>query len=244
MKKFKKIRWAFWDAALASLAAFFGIVMRGYNYIAYALLFVAALITAHRFFPKKLWTALVVLVCVGLIYFTCVEIPIIRTSRGDKDIDAPYVIVLGAAVHGDDLSLALRNRLVGALDYMNAHPDAVVIVSGGQGKGENLTEAQAMYDWLTAQGLDGSRIIMEDKATSTLENLQNSFAIIRERGDEPEGNVAVVSSSYHLYRAKLYARMLGVEVFGIPGASDYPLTTANYFIREAFGVTYLWVFGK
>ena len=67
-----------------------------------------------------------------------------------------------------------------------------------------------MYDWMVAHGVDPARLIVEDKATSTEENLINSFAIIRERGDEPQGRVAIVSSAYHLYRAKLFAQKLGV----------------------------------
>ena len=81
-------------------------------------------------------------------------------------------------------------------------------------------------------------------ATSTKENLEYSFEIIRQLGDEPEGNVAILSSPYHLFRAKSMARRLGVEPVGVAGGWDYPLLTVNYFIREAFGVTHLWVFGS
>ena len=65
-----------------------------------------------------------------------------------------------------------------------------------------MTEAQCMFDWLTAHGIDESRIIMEDKATSTAENLEFSFDIIRSLGVEPDGNTAILSSPYHLFRAK------------------------------------------
>jgi uncharacterized SAM-binding protein YcdF (DUF218 family) len=94
------------------------------------------------------------------------------------------------------------------LEELRSVCDRVAIVSGGKGAGENITEAQAMHDWLIANGIPEERILMEDKATSTMENLEYSFAIIRERGDEPENNVAIVSSAYHLYRAKLMSRNL------------------------------------
>lgn len=240
----KKYSWTAVTGMLIALAAFFRFAMRGYAYIAYALAFFDLLIVARHIFPVWLWRVTAILVCLGLVYFIIVEIPIIKNSRADEDCGRPYLVVLGAAVHGDVPSLALTNRMRGALEYLNENPNSVVIASGGQGKGENKSEAQAMYDWFTANGVAPERIIMEDKSTSTLENLKNSFAIIRERGDDPEGNVTVVSSAYHLYRAKLYARMLGVEVAGFPGKWDYPIATLNYYIREAFGVTYLWILGK
>ena len=100
-----------------------------------------------------------------------------------------------------------------------------------------------MYEWLTHNGIDGSRIISEDKSGSTLENLENSFAIIRLRGDDPNTAAAVVTSEYHIYRAKLLAQSLGVSVGSVAAHTTYAPIMINYFLREAFGVTYQWVFG-
>lgn len=244
MKWFKKI--PLWGAAAGLLllaSVFFRFVMRGYAYTAYTLAFIAVLIIMHRFFGRTLWRIVVILVCVGLVYFVIVEIPIIKNARTDPEPERDYLIVLGAAVHGDTPSLSLVHRLQGALEYLEQYPDSTAIVSGGQGPGENMTEARSMFDWLTAHGIAAERIIMEDKATSTKENLLFSFEIIRERGGEPEDNVAILSSPYHLFRAKQMAKMLGVDAAGVAGKPDRPLLTVNYFIREAFGVTHLWVFG-
>ena len=101
-----------------------------------------------------------------------------------------------------------------------------------------------MFDWLTAHGIAAERVIMEPKATSTMENLQLSFDIIRSLGDEPDGNIAIVSSAYHLYRAKCMAKILGAEAAGVQGNMGYPVYMLNCYIREAFGVTHLWVFGR
>ena len=235
--------WAAATGLLLTAAALFRFALRGYAYTAYTLTFIAVLIVLRRFLSKGLWRAVAALVCVGLVYFVIVEIPIIKNARTDPEPERKYLVVLGAAVHGDTASLSLVHRLTGVLSYMEAYPDTVAIVSGGQGPGENMTEAQCMYDWLTARGVAPERILMEDKATSTKENLEFSFEIIRERGDEPQGNVAILSSPYHLYRAKQMARKLGVDAAGVTGQWDYPVLTVNYFIREAFGVTHLWVFG-
>lgn len=236
--------WGLAVALLVAAAAFFLFCMRGYTYIGYSLLFVAALVLIHRFGGEGLRRWTVILVSLGLIYFCLVELPIIKNARTDPEPGRKYLIVLGAAVHGDTPSLALTHRLEGALDYLNEYPDSTVIVSGGMGKGENITEAACMRQWLIDHEVDSGRIICEDKATSTMENLRFSFAIIRSLGDEPAGNVALLSSSYHLYRAKCMAEQLGVKAAGVAGSPGYPVYMLNCFIREAFGVTHLWVFGN
>jgi len=237
-------QWTILPAALLLIAAFFKFLMRGYDYMAYSFAFFALLLILHHFAPAGLWRVVMILVSLGLMYFCAVELPIIKNSFTDKDSGRDYLIVLGAAVHGDVPSLALTHRLEGALEYMETYPDSVAIVSGGKGEGENISEAQCMYDWLTAHGIAPERVIMEDKATSTMENLQFSFEIIRSRGDEPDGSIALVSSSYHLYRAKSMAKILGAEAAGVAGSPGYPVYMLNCYIREAFGVTHLWVFGR
>ena len=217
---------------------------RGYAYWGYLALFLAALILAHRFLPPVWWRLVVILTCIGFVYFCAVEVPIIKNARTDKEPERDYLIVLGAAVYGDQPSLTLVRRLEGARDYLQKYPNAVAIVSGGMGPGETVTEAQAMHDWLVAQGIPDERILLEPRATSTQENLAYSFEIIRERGDEPDGKVAIVSSAYHLYRAKLMAEKQGVAAAGVAAPWGYFFVMLNYFIREAFGVTHLWVLGS
>ena len=117
------------------------------------------------------------------------------------------------------------------------------VPSGGQGPGENMTEAEAMGIWLEARGVAPERIVLEPEATSTWENLANSFALIRERGGEPDGNCAILTSEYHLCRAKLMAADQGVEAYGVAARTSMPTLMINYFIREAFAVTYYRIFG-
>lgn len=236
--------WALLSGGLVSLALLMRFAARGYAWWGYSLAFLALLILLHHFLPLKLWRVVLILVCAGLVYFCCVESFIIKNARTDKDPERDYLIVLGAAVYGDQPSLTLVRRLEGALAYLERYPESTAIVSGGMGKGETVTEALAMHDWLIAHGVREDRILMEPEATSTLENLSFSFRIIRERGDEPDGNVAIVSSAYHLYRAKTMAKNLGVEACGVAAPWGYFFVMLNYFIREAFGVTHLWVLGS
>lgn len=241
----RKGLWAVAAGALAAFAFFLRFCLRGYAWWGYTLLFAAALVALHRFLPALLWKIVVVLVCIGLAYFCFVESFVIKNARTDPEPERDYLIVLGAAVYGDQPSLTLVRRMEGAMDYLERYPNAVAIVSGGMGAGETVTEGQAMYDWMTAHGADPARILVETEATSTEENLQNAFAIIRARGDEPQGKVAIVSSAYHLYRAKLFAQKLGVtDAAGVAAPWGYFFVMLNYFIREAFGVTHFWVFGN
>ena len=240
----KKKVWAA-AAGLSAAALFLRFALRGYAWWGDLCLFAAALLLLHAYLPVALWRVVVALTCVGLAYFCFVEYFIIKNARTDRDPGRDYLIVLGAAVYRDQPSLTLIRRLEGAADYLERYPDSVAIVSGGMGPGETVTEAQAMYDWLVNEGFDPARILMEAKATSTEENLETSFAIIRARGDEPAGHVAIVSSAYHLYRAKTMARNLGVpDAAGVAAPWGYFFVMLNYFIREAFGVTHLWVFGR
>ena len=222
------------------LALGFKFALIGYGVTALVLAGVGVCILLYLFLPRKLKIMLTVLLCVGAIIFTTAEIPVIKASKGTPDADADYLIVLGAGVNGSAPSLSLVNRLTAARDYLDEHPNCIAVVTGGQGRGENLTEAQAMADWLTARGIATERIIREERATSTEENLEFSFALIP---DAAHAKIAVCSSEYHLYRAEYMARQMGYELSGVPGRTTYPVLRLNYFIREGLGVIYLHIFG-
>lgn len=235
--------WMITCIVLIVLAAFFFFCLRGYSYISYTLLFIAFFTAAMHLFPKPLKTLVIVLTCIGLLYFCAVEALIIKSARTDGDPEKSYLVVLGAAVHGRTPSLSLQNRLYGALSYLENYPESKVIVCGGQGKGEDISEAQCMKDWLLARGIAEQRILPEDRSTSTMENLSNARDIILEDGGSTD-DVAILSSNYHLYRAKLMAGSLGMDAVGVASPMGYPFYTLGMFIREAFGVTHLWAFGN
>ena len=83
-----------------------------------------------------------------------------------------YIIVLGCQIRGDWITKSLKNRLDAAYDYACSNQDTRIIVSGGQVKGENKTEALAMYEYLCSRGISSERIVMEDKSTDTNENMR------------------------------------------------------------------------
>lgn len=190
---------------------------------------------------KILIAALTLLVAIGFGLFSVAEFLVIRQAHTDENPEAPYLIVLGAGVDGTQPSLSLYNRLTTALEYLKTYPEARVIVSGGQGPGEDISEAECMRRWLTENGISEVRIIKEDKSTSTDENIANSLAIIDTYSNDPNNVVAILSSEYHLYRAKRAAESAGALPLGVAARTSNPILMVNYFIREALGVVYLWI---
>lgn len=213
-------------------------LLTGRDYIAYTLYLAAALIVIYKTATKliKLIISLVLIAAIAL--FVMAEIPIVENSQGETDVDAAYVIVLGAAVHGSEPSAAMNERCDAAFAYLSSHPDALAILSGGQGEDEDLSEAYAMFLILKERGISEERLILEEHSTNTRENLANSFRIISERGDDPNGTSAVVTSEYHIYRAKIIAKSMGVDIKGIPADTKSLSVKINYFIREALGIGY------
>lgn len=242
MKKGKL--WLIAVIILALAAAVFAFAMTGHRFFAALLLGIALVIVYFHYVKSRRWRAVAAAVLIlGAAVFGVIEAPIVADARTDAPDGTEYLIVLGAGLNGDVPSLSLTNRLTAALEWLEGHPDCVAVVSGGQGPGENMTEAEAMGIWLEARGIAPERIVLEPEATSTWENLANSFALIRERGGEPDENCAILTSEYHLCRAKLMAADQGVEAYGVAARTSMPTLMINYFIREAFAVTYYRIFG-
>lgn len=189
--------------------------------------------------------ALIAALLLGFSLFTVLETTVVRGSFADES-DAPVsaVIVLGAGVNGETPSLTLRTRIDAAAAYLEEHPDVPVVLSGGQGPGEAITEAECMRRALVRRGVDESRLYPEERSTSTQENLRYSRAILEELGVDPAQRVAIVTSDFHLCRARL---MWGGDTAAVPAhlpsALYFQCLTVNYFIREAFGLAAYFVYG-
>ena len=126
---------------------------------------------------------------------------------------------------------------------MEAHPNVIAVVSGGQGTDEPITEAECMYRELVNLGIDPKRLRLEDEATSTWENLKFSLDLIEaETGTRPK-KIGVLSSEYHLFRASLFARACDVEFVGIPARTSRWGQRINHFMREVAGVWHYLILG-
>ena len=192
---------------------------------------------------RILWWCLTGCLILGVILATVTGILIGSAASGSPKESCDYVIVLGAGVNGTIPSYILRSRLNTAYLYLRDNPDAVCIVSGGQGSGEDISEAQCMFDDLTDKGIEADRIWMEDKSTSTRENLQYSMELIQSRtGQHPE-KAGILTNDFHLYRAGLFAKEQGLTPIGISAETGWLALEINYFLREIAGVWYYIIFG-
>lgn len=234
-------------------AAVFKFCMVGYSFSAlvclcltgvalfYAL--VPLLRKKYPVFERTVLMIFTVFLCTGVLLAGITEGLIIHASFGSAGENVSYLVVLGAKVRSDGPSLSLQNRIDAAYAYLAAHPDTEAVVTGGRGEDEPMTEAKCMYDRLTAMGIDGSRIWMEDKATSTWENLRFSLDLIEEKTGSRPAKIGVLSSEYHLYRAGLFAKACGVEFIGVPARTTNPVLMVNHFLREVAGVWHFMLLG-
>ncbi len=156
-------------------------------------------------------------------------------AAGQNPKENPTVVVLGCRVYGEQASLMLRERLEAAYAYLTEHEDAVCILSGGQGNGEDISEAECMYRYLTEKGISKNRLYKEDKSTSTRENLEFSLEIITE--EQLNKEIAIVTNEFHEYRAAQIAKALGLEVSAVPAKTAWWLFP-TYYVRELYGIVY------
>ncbi|WP_130861397.1 YdcF family protein [Bacilliculturomica massiliensis] len=183
---------------------------------------------------RVLWKAGVAL---SLAVF-CVLMGLIISGMVDEPSPgADYVIVLGAKVNGTRPSLSLRYRIEAAADYLKQNPRTRVVASGGQGANEGISEARAIAEMLVRMGIGEERIIWEDRSTSTTENLTYSWEKIREEGADPgSARVVVVSSDFHVFRARAIARRCGYGSVEGLSARSVPGLQPNYCVRECFAI--------
>ncbi len=185
---------------------------------------------------KRVWSKLAgraVLLALGTVIAVCAVSCVIFSMNMamcvERSIEDPQaVIVLGCQVRGETPSTMLAKRCDAALETLSAHPDAVCVVSGGQGNGEDISEAEAMRRYLKERGISENRIVIEDKSTSTRENIRLSAELLKERGID---RAVIVTNDFHQFRADIYARKNGLTV-GHHSNKTPTHNLLNYWVRE------------
>lgn len=182
------------------------------------------------------WIGLLILAA-GLLCFGVLEGIILAGGRDDVTQEAPVMIVLGCMVYPDGPSPALQSRMDKALEYWRAHPETELILSGGQGADEVVSEAQAMADYFRANGVPAERIHLEDTSTSTRENLQNSMAVMEALGYDPaQTPVIVVSNGFHLARIRMLCARYGLSADTLSAPMPTLPSAVKSYIREVFAL--------
>ena len=179
---------------------------------------------------------LYVYVSLVVLYFLCIAMSYLVSSVLNfinilpRKID--YVVVLGAGLIGERVTPLLASRIRKGIKVYKDNPGSKLIMSGGQGPDEVVSEAFAMKNYSLEQGVDEKDIILEDKSTSTEENIIFSKKFI-----PADKSFAVVTNYYHVYRALVQARTLGFRCIGY-GAPTRFYFSLNAFIREFIGYLY------
>ena len=240
-------------AALSGLAFFLKFCIPGYSFSALVCIVLIAIILFYTFMPlvglkfpafSRFTSRLVTIVLVfGLLVVGATEAVIIHKSFGDPQESVDYVVVLGAKVNANGPSVSLWDRICAAYQYAEEHPDTILILSGGQGTDEPVTEAECMFRELFWLGIDPDRLWTEHFATSTWENLKFSLDIIEEETGVRPAKIGVLSSEYHLFRASLFAKACDVEFVGIPARTSRWGQRINHFMREVAGVWHYLILG-
>ena len=184
------------------------------------------------FFPEWLKWFVGVGLAAGFLLFILLLIPILRGMTGKGRPNLEYVVVLGAQVRGVQPSRVLKKRLDAAAQYAENNPDTILILSGGQGEDEEISEAECMRRWLLKKGTVKNPIILEDRSVSTRENLVFSHGLT----GCGKCSTGILSNNFHVTRALLLAKKYGYEnVCGIAAPSD-PIMQVHYVVREVFAL--------
>lgn len=149
------------------------------------------------------------------------------------------LVVLGCQVRGNQPSLMLKCRLDSAYNYLSEHTEVSVVVSGGQGPDEAVSEAECMYDYLVSKGIDAERIYIEDKSTDTNENIRFSKKIIEQNG--LCSDITIVTDGFHQFRADIFAKRQNLRAYNISARTQWWLVP-TYWVREWFGIVYYAIF--
>ena len=245
-----KIRPILWPLLLCVPLGILGFcckyVLVGYSFSALVCLCLIGLILFYTLMPfvtlrfpqfgRIVTRGVTAVVVIGFLICAVTEGLILHASLGSAEESVDYVVVLGAKVRSWGPSISLWDRIYAAADYLAEHPDAVAVVSGGQGDDEPETEVECMYRELVNLGIQPERILMETQAKSTWENIRFSLDLLEQETGSRPTKLGILSSEYHLFRASLFTKKAGVEFVGIPAETSRWGQKVNHFMREVAGV--------
>lgn len=179
---------------------------------------------------KVVCVAFIVLIAAGLAFAAVLSVKMYRAIKNAPSDPPELIVVLGCQVRGERPSRMLARRLDAAYEAMQKYPAAKVVVSGGKGSDELISEAECMKRYLVEKGADVSRIIMEDKSATTVENIRNTFAITDAAGFGRD--ITLVTDGYHLYRASRIAASCGAGTVTTLAADTEKRFVPTYWVRE------------
>ncbi len=197
---------------------------------------------------KKLWFRVLLAVLIaGVLAFGGLLGAVLWGSYDHVQGDPQIMVILGCQVKPWGPSVLLQDRLDKALSYLEDHPDLTVVVSGGQGPDEHISEAQCMYDYLTAHGVDGEQILLEDQSHNTVQNLRYTVDLLAEAGYDTTADMVVVSNGFHLTRVRmLWNRVCGGDdnLSTLAAPSSHLPSRLKMYLREPLALVKSFLFDR
>ncbi|WDV46579.1 YdcF family protein [Clostridiaceae bacterium M8S5] len=183
-------------------------------------------------------------ICImGIVFMIGVTTFIVVYGKTDTaEFNEDAVVVLGCGIQGEKISGPLYFRLIKTVEYYSKNKRAIIIVSGGQGPEEDITEAEAMKKYLVSKGIPKEKIYKEEKATSTYTNFKYSKAILDDIFDK-NYTIAYITNNYHSYRAGSIAKELGLNARRYNASVAYVSIIPTH-TREFLAVLKHWVIGR
>ena len=194
------------------------------------------------------WLKLVLaLVLVGVLGFSALFGAVLSGMYDQIDGEPQVMVILGCQVKPWGPSILLQDRLDKALEYLETEPDMTVVVSGGQGPDEHISEARAMADYLMEQGIEQERILLEDQSHNTVQNLTLTRRLLDELGYDLEQDIVVVSNGFHLTRVRmLWDRVWEEEdnLSTLAAPSSHVPSRLKMYLREPLALAKSFVFDR
>lgn len=163
----------------------------------------------------------------------------IRGKRGTATFDEDAVVILGTSIRKGRMSTALKLRCQKGIAYALRNPKAILVVSGGMGRGETLAEADAMAQYMLMRGVSSNQLIIENQSRTTRENFAFSKAMLdRQLGSDYK--LVFITSRFHVYRAARFALEASLQARSLGSATSLHMVIPCY-LRETLAVLRLWI---
>jgi uncharacterized SAM-binding protein YcdF (DUF218 family) len=161
-------------------------------------------------------------------------------GQGANAAPAPTaIVVLGSGLLGSQPTPTLQARLNTAIEHARRYPEIPILTAGGLGRYQTITEAQAMADYLIANGVSPQRLILENRSVSTHQNLLFAKPLL-----PANANILLITSDFHMRRSQAIARKLGLSVVRTASAPTPLQIRYNAWLREYFAFISGWLLNE
>ena len=185
---------------------------------------------------KKIVKILFLLIVCLLVF---IESLIYHAQKNNFDINQEYVLVLGAKANNGNLSKTLIERLNSTFNYLQKHKTATAILCGGKERKDEYSQSEYMKDYLLKRGIEDNRLIVESKSKNTFENIKLAL----EKMDKKPSSVMIITSDYHIFRAKFILYRFGILAYSYPAKTPKDVVLLSY-ARETLAVIKTFLFDK